>query len=726
MWQLSIRSKIILTLLLTGLACLATGAIIGYRAGEKALTRSVEEQLTAQREIKRRRIETYIDNELRFTVAIGGLPETTEATKALIAAYREMRAETQANPAATRADTVALEAWYNKDLLPRLDKVAGSHTPLEGLMPADPVARRLQADYIARNPNPVGEKDKLIAAPGGSPYDIVHARYHPLLKRAANTVGFYDINLMDAATGDVVYTVAKETDFASNMYNGAFTQSGFARVAKRALDPRNGGKAVIEDYTAYTPSAFLPQMFAAVPIIADGQTIGVFVAQIDIRALNNLLTDNNGWRSTGQGETGEVMLVGEDRLMRSQSRFMIESPDKYLAQAQAFGLSESIANQIRTLGTTILYMPNRSEAVEQSFHNRTGLAQFLDSRGVEVISSYGPVEVAGLRWAIVSKKDLAEALAPAFRLKRDLLVVAAVAAIALTFLALACAGLFMRPLRRVVVGMKDGIGGSSSKRIKIRGNDEFADLAHGFNTMADAIEQRDKLLAKAEQEKGDLLRSMYPSGLAERVRNGAEVTAETVSNVTVAVALIDGLDPLTVNRSAAEVRNILNALFVALNSAAITQGVEPVRSLGESYVAVCGLSSPRLDHASRTLAWARAATLALQRLGHDWTKFVSLRFGLSSGEIDVLLLGRSHAAYDMWGRTLSVARCIVQETEPGSISLSESTYALLTDVDGFKPCPPIENPALGIITTWNRPLVERPAVEGIKPVQNQSVSDAAK
>src|SRR6202163_2273172 len=91
MWQLSVRSKIILTLLVTGLACLAAGAIIGYRAGETALTRSVEEQLTAQREIKRRRIESYVDNQLRFTVAIGGLPETTEAAKALIAAYRAMR-----------------------------------------------------------------------------------------------------------------------------------------------------------------------------------------------------------------------------------------------------------------------------------------------------------------------------------------------------------------------------------------------------------------------------------------------------------------------------------------------------------------------------------------------------------------------------------------------------------------------------------------------------------
>jgi class 3 adenylate cyclase len=726
MWHLSIRSKIILTLLLTGLSCLAAGAIIGYRAGETALLQSVETQLTAQREIKRRRIENYVNNELRFTVAIGGLPETTEATKALIEAYREMRVETQANSAAAQADTVDLEAWYNKDLLPRLDKIAGSHTPLEGLMPADPVARRLQADYIARNPNPVGEKDKLVAAPGGSRYDAAHARYHPLLKRAADTVGFYDINLMDAVTGDVVYTVAKETDFASNMYNGAFAQSGFARVAKRALDPRNGGRAVIEDYTAYTPSAFLPQMFAAVPVIADGQTIGVFVAQIDIRGLNNLLTDNNGWRSTGQGETGEVLLTGEDRLLRSQSRFMLENPDLFVAQIQADGLPASTAKQIRTLGTTILYMPDRSEAIEQSFRNKTSVARYLDYRGKEVISAYGPIEIDGLRWAISAKQDVAEALAPAVRLKRDLLVTAAVATIALTFLALACAGLFMRPLRRVVAGMKTVSGGGSVSRIKIRGSDDFAELAHGYNEMADAIEQRDKLLAKADQEKGDLLRSMYPAGVAERLCSGAEVTAETVSNVTVAVALIDGLDSLSSNRSAAEVRVILNALMDALNSAATSQGVEPVRSVGESYVAVCGLSSPRLDHATRTLAWARSATLALRRLGHEWVKSISLRFGLASGEVDVLLIGRRHAAYDIWGHTLSVAHRVVQEAEPGWVCLSESTFALLTNVDGFRPCPPIEAPALGIISTWSRPVIESVTADLPEVPQPQPVSQTTK
>ncbi len=163
----------------------------------------------------------------------------------------------------------------------------------------------------------------------------------------------------------------------------------------------------------------------------------------------------------------------------------------------------------------------------------------------------------------------------------------------------------------------------------------------------------------------------------------------------------------------------------ALNSTAISQGVEPVRSLGESYVAVCRLSSPRFDHASRAVTWARAATRAIQRLEYDWTKFVSLRFGLASGELDVLLLGRFHATYDIWGNTLRVARCVVQETEPGYISLSDSTYTLLTDVDGFAPRPPIENPALGIITTWSRPLVERFGIE-ITPPESQSLPYAAK
>ena len=174
--------------------------------------------------------------------------------------------------------------------MPRLDKIAGSHTPVEGLMPPT-VARRLQADYIARNPNRVGEKNKLEAAPGGSRYDAVHARYHPVLKRAAETVGFYDINLLDSATGDVVCTVAKETTSRQHvswrLYSVRFRPCSTTRA--RSPQRRQGRRRGLHGLHTIRVRA---AVVLAVPIIAEGQTIGVFVAQIDILTLNNLLTDN--------------------------------------------------------------------------------------------------------------------------------------------------------------------------------------------------------------------------------------------------------------------------------------------------------------------------------------------------------------------------------------------------------------------------------------------------
>jgi class 3 adenylate cyclase len=176
-------------------------------------------------------------------------------------------------------------------------------------------------------------------------------------------------------------------------------------------------------------------------------------------------------------------------------------------------------------------------------------------------------------------------------------------------------------------------------------------------------------------------------------------------NVTVAVTWMDGLDAVAAGRSASEMSEVLNTLLDAINSAAATHGVEPVRALGESHIAVCGLSAPRLDHASRTLAWTQSATLAVQRLGTEWAGAISLRFGLASGEIDVLLLKRGHAAYDIWGRTLSVARRIAVDAEPGCVRVGESTYVLLTDVAGFVAGPTIVAPVLGTLPTWTRPVL---------------------
>ena len=110
--------------------------------------------------------------------------------------------------------------------------------------------------------------------------------------------------------------------------------------------------------------------------------------------------------------------------------------------------------------------------------------------------------------------------------------------------------------------------------------------------------------------------------------------------------------------------------------------------------------------------------MAVQRLGDAWAKNVSLRFGLASGEIDVLLMGRGHTAYDIWGRTLSICRLIAVQAERGCVRLSDSTYNLLTDVDGFEPCPAIVTEAFGAVESWSRPAVEKVVADlAVRPAQ---------
>jgi class 3 adenylate cyclase len=714
MWHVSIRSKVMLVVLVAGLACLGAGGMIGYRAGDQALSRSIAQRLSAERDTKRQQIETYITNQLRLTAAVGGARETIDATTAFIAAVQAMRSEVRRDPAGAQADNLVLSEWYRDKFIPRLDKITGGHQALEGLLPADQVARHMQANYIARNPLPMGRKDEFAAAPGGAVYDVVHARFHPLMKRLAEIGGFYDINLIDAQTGDVVYTVAKETDFGSNIYNGPYAESGLADVVRKALDTRNGGKAVIEDYTPYVPSTLAPQMFTAVPIVVDGRTLGIFAAQVDIKTLDALVTDNGQWQEAGQGLTGEVILVGQDRLLRSQSRFMTENPGQFLDEAQADGLPATTASQIRNLGTTILYMPANTEAIELAFRNKTGLARYLDYRGMWSIAAYGPLEVGGLRWAVAAKQDVSEALAPEARLRRNLLTAAALAAILLTFLALLSAAAFTRPLRRVLAGMRSYADRGELTHVAIQYGDEFGDLARGYNEMTSSIATRDQKLATAAEDNAALLRMMYPEAIAERMRNGSDITAETVSNATVIVAVLDGLDSLGRGLEVAEIRERLDTLLNALSRAAENHGVEPIRSLGELYVGVCGLSSPRLDHAARALAWTRTASSAIEQLGQEWTVPISIHFGLASGDIDVLLLSHGHSAFDIWGDTLSLARAIVQVLPAGHVGVSDYTHRLLSDVQGFEKSEVTVSKPGSPTPCWTRPILARP-VAGIAP-----------
>ncbi len=172
----------------------------------------------------------------------------------------------------------------------------------------------LQKLYINDNPNKTGEKDKLDTATDGSLYSKTHTALHQHFKANKDSHAYYDEFLVDM-DGNVIYTVFKEADFASNLNTGIAKDSDLAAVYREA---RNAaiGTTVFKDFKAYSPSNNAPAAFIGTPIADEkGGVAGVLIYQMPISRINAFFTDDASAMDKGSVDQGQY-LVGQDGLLR--------------------------------------------------------------------------------------------------------------------------------------------------------------------------------------------------------------------------------------------------------------------------------------------------------------------------------------------------------------------------------------------------------------------------
>ena len=67
-------------------------------------------------------------------------------------------------------------------------------------------------------------------------------------------MAIYDIFLVDAETGFIVYSVFKEVDYATSLKSGPYRDTGIGKVFRKALEATSPDAVVIEDFAPYEPS----------------------------------------------------------------------------------------------------------------------------------------------------------------------------------------------------------------------------------------------------------------------------------------------------------------------------------------------------------------------------------------------------------------------------------------------------------------------------------------
>ena len=669
---LSIRSKLLLLLMVSGLAAALAISSIGYVRSDQALRAAVWDQLLAVRETKKGDIIRYLDAQERAFAVLAAQGQVQVA----LPAFRTAVAALASQPAA--AELADLTAFYQTDILPQLPE-AGRPLSADTLLPTDAQGLRLQHRYIANNPNPQGKRD-LYEGPSATPdaYDAVHKTYHAHFLDMMRQLKLYDIFLIDDQTGDVLYTVEKEIDFATNLTTGPYRNSGLAQAFRTVRDaPADQNGVVFVDFDHYGPSFGAPAAFLAAPVFQNGNRVGIIVGQVSIDEMNVALTSGGDWINEGLGTSGEVYLVGGDGYARSDSRFLIEDKAGYMDQLAKLGVEPAEIAAIDRSGHSVLNQHFATLAVERAQSGETGADTIRDYRGIEVLSAYAPIDFGGHRWAIIAEKDVAEALGPLHDLRRVILIATGAIAMAITIFALISARAFVSPLLRLQLGVERLKSGDTQFKVAVKGNDEFATLATAFNGMLSEIVRRNGIIESKTAEYEKLLRNVLPDTVADRFNGGELIVADTFENVSIIYAVIVGLDVIQRDHSANDIIRLLNELIDLFDESAERHGVEKVKTIGDAYLAACGLSTPRLDHRQRAAAFADEIQSILRRFNEAKGLHLTLSIGLSNGEVDAGIVGRKRFVYEILGECVSEARRLALSANESKIHMSAAMGAAL-------------------------------------------------
>ena len=528
---MTIRTRLMATLLACGLVPTLGVGFLSHRLNQgssnellehaaEALEKRAGEQMQAVSAARRNDILHYFAAIEAQILSMAKQPQVVSAVEQLTGALQELARDLTA----TEVDEARRELarYYQTDFEGEYGKQSGgARSGIEtALQQLDPPAVMAQLLYVQRNPNPLGRKHLMAEAKDGSEYTRQHALVHDGLVSVQQAFGYYDLFLLDN-DGRVVYSVFKELDFATSLSTGPWARSNLGELA-RNLQGTPDGKIAFADFAAYKPSYDGPAAFAGTPLVHGGKRVGSLVVQMPIDRINAVVTSTEG-----MGETGEVTLIGPDLLMRSDSR---HNP-----------VTHSVAASFRNPQKGSVDLPSVKEALA----GKSGSGELVDVDGATEIAHWLPIDVFGVRWAMLAKAEEQEILASLIEMRElaaasatkmlwwslglCLCVAAAMAAFSWFF-----ARQLVTPIQRTVVALKDIADGEGDLRARLDEEraDELGEMGKWFNKFLGKLQASVRSIA--EKANGVSTASSQLTSTAQSLSESAERTKAQTSQVAAA------------------------------------------------------------------------------------------------------------------------------------------------------------------------------------------------
>jgi adenylate cyclase len=196
----------------------------------------------------------------------------------------------------------------------------------------------------------------------------------------------------------------------------------------------------------------------------------------------------------------------------------------------------------------------------------------------------------------------------------------------------------------------------------------------------------------------DLLHSMMPREIVARIQAGESTIADIHGEVSIVFADLVGFTALSRQLSASTLVGMLNTVFSRFDAAAGRLGIEKIKTIGDAYMAVGGLSygDTAQGHAVRMAEFALAMRDITAELAAEMELPVAVRIGLHIGPVVAGVIGVKKPAFDCWGEAVNMASRLEHASGPGAVLISESAFDRLRGPFRVESAPAVDLKGIGL------------------------------
>ena len=221
--------------------------------------------------------------------------------------------------------------------------------------------------------------------------------------------------------------------------------------------------------------------------------------------------------------------------------------------------------------------------------------------------------------------------------------------------------------------------------------------------LEDTVRERTRELEEEKDRSEHLLLNILPEEIAKRLSmdNNAKI-ADKIENASVLFADIVDFTKMTSTLDADTVVGALNSLYSRIDERAKREGIEKIKTIGDSYMAASGLfgNEPAEKNALALVNFARGMLQDIEDFNATSNVKLFMRIGINSGSLIAGVIGKTKFVYDIWGDTVNVASRMESSGETSKIHVSEHTMALTKNTLAYSEAIEMEIKGKGAMKTY--------------------------